>query len=70
LQTAIDLIETGRRVVVVADAVSSRNPFDKEMAVERMKAEGIRLATVESILFELCGEAGTEVFKAISRLVK
>lgn len=70
LQTAIDLRETGRNVVVVADAVSSRHPFDKAMALERMKAEGIRLATVESLLFELCVEAGSDTFKGISRLVK
>lgn len=70
LQTAIDLRASGRNVLLVSDAVTSRNPLDKAMALERMKAEGVRMGTVESVLFELCGRAGTETFKAISRLVR
>lgn len=70
LQTALDLVEAGHRPVVVVDAISSRNPLDKEIALVRMQEEGIRLTTVESILFELCKTSGTDEFKKISRLVK
>jgi hypothetical protein len=35
-----------------------------------MKMEGAMVATCESILFELASMAGTDQFKAISRLVK
>jgi len=70
LQTAIDLLDAGHRPMVVADAISPRNEYDKEIALKRMQEEGIRLTTVESILFELCKTSGTEEFKMISKLVK
>ncbi len=70
LQTAIDLQDAGHRPIVVADAVSSRNLEDKELALHRFSTEGIRVTSVESILFELCKLSGTAEFKAISKLVK
>lgn len=70
LQTALDLLENGFKPVLVADGTSSRKPADKEIAMERMREEGIIITTYESILFELCRVAGTDQFKAISRLVK
>ena len=70
LQTALDLQQSGHRPVIVADAVSSRNEYDKEIALKRLETEGIRVTTVESILFELCKVSGTDTFKAISKLVK
>lgn len=70
LQTAIDLKERGFKPVVVADCVASRTPENRQIALERMKQEGIVLTSYESILFELCRYAGTDEFKAISKLVK
>lgn len=70
LQTVIDLKALGYLPVVVTDAISSREQQDYEIALRRMEYEGAILTTVESILFELCREAGNEVFKTISRLVK
>ncbi|MCK4747685.1 MAG: hydrolase [Bacteroidales bacterium] len=69
-QTVIDLIGTGHLPVVVADCISSRNPVDKKVALDRMAAEGAIITTCESILFELARVAGSEEFKAISQLVK
>lgn len=70
LQTAIDLKAIGFQPVVVTDAISSRSRQDYDIALRRMEQEGVLLATVESILFELCRVSGTAQFKAISRLVK
>ena len=70
LQTAIDLKEAGYQPILVADCISSRKERDKEVALLRAQQEGIILTTSESILFELTKEAGTDVFKQISRLVK
>ena len=70
LQTAIDLKSLGLNPIVVVDAIGSRSIDNEMIAIERMKQEGIILASVESILFELCREAGTEEFKFISKLVK
>jgi nicotinamidase-related amidase len=70
LQTAVDLISSGYQPVVVADCISSRNPEDKNVALDRMRTEGSMVTTCESILFELAGTARTEEFKTISGLVK
>ena len=70
LQTVIDLHGAGYRAVVVEDCISSRNPADKRVAVERMLSEGAVITSCESILFELARVAGTDEFRAISRLVK
>lgn len=70
LQTCLDLLGSGFVPVVAEDAVSSRRQNDKKVAVKRMRQEGARITTTESILFELTREAGTPVFKSISALVK
>ena len=70
LQTAVDLQEAGFTPVVIEDCTSSRRENDKRVAMQRLHAEGIRVSTYESILFELAREAGTDTFRAISRLVK
>lgn len=70
MQTVIDLLEMGYNVFVVADCVGSRTQFDKETGLERMKSEGAKLATCESMLFELTVGAKNPHFKAISKLVK
>lgn len=70
LQTVIDLKALGFTPVVVIDAIGSRKQQDYDIALKRMEHEGAVLTTVEAILFELCYRAGTEEFKAVSRLVK
>ncbi|MBZ4653695.1 MAG: hydrolase [Peptococcaceae bacterium] len=70
LQTVIDLLEQNYLPVVIEDCVSSRKESDRRVALERMRQEGAIVSTYESILFELCRYAGTDTFKAISRLVK
>ena len=70
LQTVIDLIEMGYQPVLIEDCVSSRNPGDKRIAIERMRQEGAIISSYESILFELTVVSGTDTFKAISKIVK
>lgn len=70
LQTVVDLKEMGFSPVVVADAVSSRYPFDKQIALDRMKKEGALITTVESVLLELCRSSESDTFKRISTLIK
>jgi isochorismate hydrolase len=72
-QTALDLqtqFETRFDIHLVTDAVSSRSVANKELAVRRLEREGILLTSTEMALFELCGQAGNEEFRAISRLIK
>ncbi len=63
LQTAVDLKTAGYTPVVLADAVGSRYTLDRELAFERCRHEGIGLASVESILFELCRRPDDEAFR-------
>ncbi len=69
-QTVLDLLAAGFQVVVAADAVTARFVMDHEIALRRMEASGALLTTTEAALFEWCGEAGTEEFKAVSVLAK
>lgn len=70
LQSFLDLKNRGLEVVTIADCVSSRKQSDKEIALQRVIQEGGRVSTSESILLELCKEAGTSTFKEISKLIK
>lgn len=69
-QTAMELLATGHKVYVIADAVSSRNPANKALALRRMENEGVRLTGTEMVLFELLGDAKDPAFKSILQIVK
>ena len=69
-QTARDLVEAGYSVQIVCDCISSRKPFDQEIALRRLESIGVTLTTAEACLFEMLERAGTDEFKAISKLVK
>ena len=69
-QTVLDLIARGYRAYVAADAVSSRTPANRDLALERMAAAGAQLTSAEMALFEMLEVAGTPEFKTISRLVQ
>lgn len=68
-QTAIDLMKD-YFVYVAADAVSSRHEIDAGVAMERLRDCGAVITTVESAIFELLRESGTEQFKQILPLFK
>jgi nicotinamidase-related amidase len=70
LQTALALLEQGIEVAVVADAVSSRRPGNKALALDRLRANGVEVVSVEMVLFEWMHSAQTPEFKAISKLIK
>jgi isochorismate hydrolase len=70
LQTVLDLLGSGFQVFVAADAISSRDEFDRKIAFDRMSAGGATIVTTESVLFEWCERSGTPEFKQISQLIK
>ena len=69
-QTVLDLVTMDYQVFVCADAVGSRARLDHDVALHRMRQAGAAVTTVESVLFELCVECGTERFKAMLELIK
>ncbi|WP_432560213.1 isochorismatase family protein [Granulicoccus sp. GXG6511] len=70
LQTALGLLEAGRRVWVVADASGSRKAGDKEAALARLASAGATVVTAEMVAFEWLRTSDHAQFRAISRLVK
>lgn len=70
LQTALDLLDAGYVTAVALDAIGSRRTADQQAAVQRMMQVGVIPATVESVLFELVQEAGTEKFARVRGLIK
>ncbi len=69
-QTAAELIASGKEVHVIADAVSSRTKENKQIALERMITEGVKLSSVEMAVFELLKTAEHPQFKQVIQLVK
>jgi len=70
-QTAVDLLqEKGMQVDVIADAVSSRTPENKQLAIDRMRKMGVNISSTEMALFELLKTAEHPQFKQITKLIK
>ncbi len=70
LQTTLDLLRLGYTPYLCADAVGSRRPHDRDTAIERLRQAGAIVTTTESVTFELMGQAATETFKRILKIVK
>ncbi|WP_153730817.1 hydrolase [Sporosarcina obsidiansis] len=68
--TAADLVNQGYEVEVIEDAVTSRTKENKQIGLEKMKGLGIPATCVETALYELIGEAGTDEFKKVLKIVK
>ena len=68
-QTVLDLLDRGTEVHVVADAVGSRTEANRELGLAKAERAGAWLTSVETALFELLGEAGSDEFKAVQRLI-
>jgi len=68
-QTAIDLMKD-YFLYIVADAIASRHEVDYPVAIDRMRDCGAVITTVESAVFELLREAGTDRFKNVLPLFK
>ena len=69
-QTAMDLMEGGLDVTILADAVSSRTARNREIALTRLAGEGAHVSSTEMALFELLKTAKHPQFKQIAKLVK
>ncbi len=70
LQTAKDLVKEKMQVVVLNDAITSRSIFDYSTAIAEMRDSGIRVSSIETVLFEMVRDSKADVFKEISQLVK
>jgi nicotinamidase-related amidase len=69
-QTAADLVNLNYDVQIVADAVASRTLENKKIGLQKSKAAGAGITSIEIALFELLKIAKGAKFKEIIKIVK
>ena len=69
-QTARDLVKLNYNVEILSDAVSSRTVENKRVGLEKSKASGAGITSVETVLFEIVKDAQSKEFKDILNIVK
>ena len=69
-QSVLELLQKGFEVLVISDAIGSRNNLDHEIALQRMLNKGAIITTTESIIFELCKTSDRKEFKEIRNIIK
>lgn len=70
LQTVLGLLPGGHRVLLVADAVGSRDPADRAAALDRARQHGAEIVTSEMVLFEWLRDAQHPNFREVQKLLK
>jgi nicotinamidase-related amidase len=70
LQTVLGLLDAGRRVFLVRDALGARRAESKETAIRRMERQGAEVVTTEMVVFEWLVTAEHTSFRAAVALVK
>jgi nicotinamidase-related amidase len=70
LQTVLGLLPSGRHVLLVADAVGSRDPVDRAAAIDRARQHGAEVVTSEMVLFEWLRDAQHPKFREVQKLLK
>lgn len=69
-QTVRALRAAEHEVIVLADAVASRTKRNWQIGLDLCRRTGALIATTEVVVFDLLGKAGTDDFKALSRLLR
>ncbi len=69
-QTACELTMRGYLVEVVADAISSRTPLNKDIGLEKIRECGASITSTETLLFELMRTAEHPKFRDLLKIVK
>ena len=70
LQTALDLKAQGYAVFLPFECTASRTTANRDNGLAQMSRQGIIVSNVESILFQLLGDAKHPAFKTISKLIQ
>jgi nicotinamidase-related amidase len=69
-QTARDLAARGWAAHVCGDAVCSRTHRNYELGLDLMARAGAIITSTEVCVFDLLGRAGSDEFKALSKVIK
>jgi nicotinamidase-related amidase len=70
LQTTLGLQAAGFDCFLVADAVGSRDPENRHIAMERVRANGVEIVTSEMVMFEWLRRGSTPAFKRVLPLIR
>lgn len=70
LQTVLGLLDAGRRVHLVRDAIGSRRSESKDAAIARASRHGAEIVTTEMVVFEWLGTATDPRFRPALALVR
>ncbi|HEV2933870.1 MAG TPA: isochorismatase family protein [Streptosporangiaceae bacterium] len=70
LQTVLSLLPSGHRVLLVADAVGSRDPADRTAAIDRARQHGAEIVTSEMVLFEWLRDSQHPKFREVQKLLR
>lgn len=69
-QTVRDLVRKGFHVYVPADGVASRRDDHREIGLSLCERAGAYPTTTESVVFDWLRKAGSDEFRAISKLIR
>jgi len=70
LMSALDLLAEGFAVHIVADAVTSRTQANWRLATEQLRQAGAVVSATETLMFQLLGQADSEDFRELARLIR
>jgi nicotinamidase-related amidase len=70
LQTALGCRSLGLEVFVAGDAVGSRDPAERDLALDRLRHAGITVISTEMAIFEWLERAGTDAFRDLLPTIK
>jgi nicotinamidase-related amidase len=76
METHVCVFQTARALAekmptwVLRDAVTSRTEENRQAGLELCKAAGAQLTVTETVVFDWLKEAGSEDFKALSKLIR
>jgi len=69
-QTVRDLAARGMNVLVPLDGVASRREDHRQAGLDLCRAAGATVTTMETVVFDWLGRAGSDEFKKISKLIR
>jgi nicotinamidase-related amidase len=69
-QTVRELVRRGMSVCVVADAVASRREENRALGLALSERAGALVVPAETVVFDWLERAGTEEFRALSKLLR
>jgi nicotinamidase-related amidase len=69
-QTVLDMLAHDQTIMLVADAVGSRQARTRDIAIDRMRAAGAEIVTQEMIAFEWLERGDAPEIKDVLRILK